>query len=181
MFQNQKKTFLEKTDKSIKKEIDKEIFRLVEKINKKENYYTTSSCAGRILLMEGEKKPSKWIYISHQCADALEITRIIKEYAGKKDIWFRIEPMILHVRCKDLESAQLLVNASRNLGFKRTGIQSTKNIFVEISSSEIINAIVIKNGAQIVDENYLKTIVEEANTKLKQNAEKINKLAKIFC
>ncbi|MBW2966012.1 hypothetical protein KY342_02835, partial [Candidatus Woesearchaeota archaeon] len=50
-FENQKKTFLKKIDKSKKGGIDKEIIPLVNKINNSRNYYTTSSCSGRIVLL----------------------------------------------------------------------------------------------------------------------------------
>jgi len=49
-FQKHKKDFLNKKDKSKKGSIDGEIKKLVDKINSLENYYTTSSCSGRILI-----------------------------------------------------------------------------------------------------------------------------------
>ena len=46
-FQNDKKTYLEKSDLSKKSSIDEKIFILANLINEQENYYTTSSCSGR--------------------------------------------------------------------------------------------------------------------------------------
>ena len=52
VFEQQKKTVLSKLDKSKKGSIDKGILKLVNTINKNSNYYTTSTCSGRIILLE---------------------------------------------------------------------------------------------------------------------------------
>ena len=68
-FESNKKTILSKIDKSKKGEIDKPIKKLIILINKSKNYYTTSSCSGRIVLLakkSGEKKGSKWLFSSHK-------------------------------------------------------------------------------------------------------------------
>ncbi len=51
-FQKEKQDFLSKKGKSRKGGIDKEIRPLVDLINSFGEYYTTSSCSGRILLIE---------------------------------------------------------------------------------------------------------------------------------
>jgi len=56
-FSQQKQDVLLRIDKSSKRSWDKKIAGLCEKINKKENYYTTSSCSGRVvLIIESDKK-----------------------------------------------------------------------------------------------------------------------------
>ncbi len=50
-FVQQKKSTLSKLDKSSKGDWDKKIVNLCEKINSLENFYTTSSCSGRIVLI----------------------------------------------------------------------------------------------------------------------------------
>ncbi len=56
-FQQRKKDVLSRMDKSSKGEWDEKIAGLCDKINSLENYYTTSSCAGRaVLIVEKDKK-----------------------------------------------------------------------------------------------------------------------------
>ncbi|MBU1855158.1 MAG: hypothetical protein KKF89_05535 [Nanoarchaeota archaeon] len=55
-FLKRKQDILSKQDKSSKQSWDKKIVKLCEKINKSENYYTTSSCAGRIVLIIDDKR-----------------------------------------------------------------------------------------------------------------------------
>ena len=51
-FLKEKSGFLSKKDKSRKGHIDKDIAKILSKINSKKDYYTTSSCSGRIVLLE---------------------------------------------------------------------------------------------------------------------------------
>ncbi len=179
LFDNQKKVFLKKSDKSKKGGIDKEIKQLVKKINSSKDYYTTSSCAGRIVLLEkksDKKQEIKWLFKKHGKVNFKEIKNSLKKLS-KHDIWFRQEAAILHVACKTINNTQKLINLARSIGFKRSGIQSTKNkIIVEIASSDYIDTIIAKKGKLLVDNDLLKILISEANKKLKRNKEKLKKL-----
>ena len=55
-FQQQKTKQLSKSDKSNIGKWDSKIKCLCNKINKKRDYYTTSSCAGRVVLLKASDK-----------------------------------------------------------------------------------------------------------------------------
>ena len=80
-FLQRKKEVLSKLDKSSKKSWDKRIVGLCDKINTKKNYYTTSSCSGRVVLMLDSEKKSKdlFIWVSHDLIDFEEIKEVLKE------------------------------------------------------------------------------------------------------
>ena len=174
MFNTNKKNYLKKIDKSKKGEIDKQIKTLIKLINSNKDYYTTSRCAGRIVLLEITKGKlgNKWLYSTHDKTSLKDIKSI---KLSKKDIWFRQEPFILHVIGRDIQSAQKLINIARFVGFKRSGIQSIKTNFVEINSTEVISTIIARNGKFLVDDDYLKILIKEANNKLIENKNKIKK------
>lgn len=184
-FEKEKKEYLlklYKKDQSKKGEVDKEIIALVDKINSLKDYYTTSSCAGRIMLImipnKKRKDSSKWLFVSHQ---KIKLESFSLRNLPKDIVWFRQEPMILHVACKTLESAQALVDKAKFCGFKRTGIMSTKKrIMVEIAGTEKIDAPISKEGRLIVDKKYLKVLVLEANKKMTINKNKIEKFYKLL-
>lgn len=184
VFEQEKKSVLSKLDKSKKGSVDKPILNLINKINNHSDYYTTSSCSGRIVLLElGKgKHKSNWLYVSHVLAKEKDLALALKNLKEhKKPIWFKYEAVILHIVCKDIDSAQFLVNKARALGFKRTGIQSTrKKITVEMCSTELIDTIVADKGKLLVTDDYLKVLISQANIKLKQNELKIKKLEKVF-
>ncbi|MBS3098409.1 hypothetical protein J4209_06465 [Candidatus Woesearchaeota archaeon] len=175
-FDNDKKCFLRKIDKSKKGSVDKAIKPLVNKINSLKNYYTTSSCAGRVLLLirRGKKKhETEWLFAKHGKVSFNELKKALRRLP-KQDVWFKEEASIFHISCRTIDDAQKLVNLTRNIGFRRTGIQSIKRkIVVEIVSTENIETIAAKSGKIIVDDDYLKVLAEEANKKMKRNKEKI--------
>lgn len=180
-FQNNKKNTLLKIDKSKKGSVDKEIKELIKFINSHSNYYTTSSCSGRIMLIgknSYKKHDNIFIFQSHKNITLKEIRPSIK-ILPSYPIWFKQEPAILHICCKTIEDAQRLVDIARFCGFKRTGIQSTrKKINVEIGSSEFIDTIISDNEELLITEEYLNVLIIEANKKMDANNNKLIKFYK---
>jgi len=183
MFDKQKKSILSKLDKSKKGSVDKDIISLVKIINSNPNYYTTSSCSGRILLIEvpeiRKKQEIKWHYLTHNKTSfskvKQEINKILKKDI-KNTVWFREESLIIHICCRTIEDASKLIEIAKHIGFKRSGINTLgKKIMLELVSTENMDAPVIKDKL-LVDDNYLKILVKEANKKLKITKEKIKKL-----
>lgn len=66
-FLKRKQDILSKKDKSSIGSWDKKILDLCEKINKSEKYYTTSSCAGRVvLIVDDKRRESVFLKIYHE-------------------------------------------------------------------------------------------------------------------
>ncbi len=190
-FEEYKKKYLEGLyviDKSKKGSVDEKIKPLIDEINTKEDYVTTSSCSGRINLLlkiEGDKKyNSEWPYITHDLAIAEEIQDVIENILKRNDdksrgkLWFKMESPILHVMCRNLESAQKLVNIAKECSFKYSGIFVTKpgRYMVEIMSCEKIEALFADNNENLVNGNYVKVSTKEANFKLKKSHNLLDKL-----
>lgn len=178
-FQTWKKNFLSKKDKSNKGAIDRPILKLIETINKKENYFTTSSCSGRTTLWiepkTGRKKDVEFLYETHSKTTIKRLEKHLKQ-RPKQLLWFRFEPMILHVSCRTIEDANSLLDAIRQ-HFKHSGIMAArKKIMLEIRGSEFIETPVAEKGKLLINKVYLKKLIEEANKKLKQTHQKINAL-----
>ena len=182
-FESDKKTILSKIDKSKKGSIDKEILKLINKINKSPNYYTTSSCAGRILVISKKsvrKNQAEWLFLTHKTANLKQVKNALRKLPNS-EIWFKQEPPILHVVARTIEDAQDLVNIVRSIGFKRSGIQSTKKkITIEIGSTEVIATIIADKGRLLVNDDYLKVLIQKANKKLENSRKKIKNLYKHF-
>ncbi|MEM4263282.1 MAG: tRNA wybutosine-synthesizing 3 family protein [Candidatus Woesearchaeota archaeon] len=179
-FDLDKKNILGKIDKSKKGEIDEGIQEIVDIINSKENYYTTSSCSGRIVLIEipesGRKDESKWLLATHNKTSLNEVKSSLR---SEKDVWLKAEGMILHVCCKTIKDAENLVNLAKNTGFKRTGmITVNKRYIVEIVSTENVSTIVMKKGKLLVDDSYLSALIDECNAKMDKNNAKLKEFHK---
>ena len=90
MFDKQKQDCLGKVDKSNKQSIDKGIKRLVDILNKSRDYYTTSSCAGRIVLIAKKsykKSEMRFVHSTHSKASFSKIKKdLLQAYpSGRVD------------------------------------------------------------------------------------------------
>jgi tRNA wybutosine-synthesizing protein 3 len=184
-FLKRKQDILSKIDKSFKNKWDKRIFKLCQKINFLENYYTTSSCSGRIVLMidQDKKKKGLFIKIYHDLISfnqlKKDLNKIIKK--SKKSIKFKMESCILHVACKTLEDAQVLHDKAKLAGWKRSGIiASGKRFIIELNSTEKLEFPIIKNSKILVNDEFLKIIIRESNRKLNKSWGKIEGLRKLL-
>jgi len=186
-FDSQKKLCLNKlyqSDKSRKGEIDELIIPMIEYLNSLNDYYTTSSCSGRIMLLtESDKKPDvKWLYVSHDVVDEERIINTLRELNNnmpRERIWLRQENMILHVACRTMVCADALLKISRDIGLRRSGIiADSNNIIVEICSTERMDIPLSDDGKLVVDEDYIKMITIIANEKFLKGKEKLEKLEK---
>jgi|TARA_B100001964_G_C14250416_1_gene609639 tRNA wybutosine-synthesizing protein 3 len=191
IFQKEKKEFLAKKDKSRKGSIDAKIKKLVGKINSLDDFFTTSSCSGRILLLaipkSNKKNEVQYLFRLHKKINNNEFKKLIKIMKSKKipkeDVWFIVQPVILHIACKDIDNAKKLLNTARDIGFKISGIISIgkSKIILELISTEKIEAIVSKNGKLLIDEDYFKVLVKEGNKKLEKTWKKIEKFYGELC
>ena len=171
---------LYKPDKSRKGYVDKPIISLIDYINKLDNYYTTSSCSGRIMLLtQAEKKPDvKWLYVTHEKAKLKDIMNTLQN-PPQEMAWLRQENLILHVACRTIKDADSLLKIARDIGLRRSGIIADSNIIiVEICSTEKMDVPVSVKGKLIVSDDYIKTITKIANKKFLIGREKLKRLEK---
>ena len=181
-FLNAKKTFLAKPDKSQAGEVDEAIRPLVNLLNAKKDYYTTSSCSGRIILLKkgksSKKHETKHFFVSHDPITP-EILLQACSNLPQEEIMFHMEGMILHVCCNTIDNAERLLNLARDAGFKRSGISSISNkIIVEIIDTLRLELPIAKEGKLLLSQEYLCYLIEEANKKLQETRKKMEKLTK---
>ncbi|MEM3113203.1 MAG: tRNA wybutosine-synthesizing 3 family protein [Candidatus Pacearchaeota archaeon] len=182
-FAFRKKNQLGKIDKSLKQSIDKKIKKLCDLINKNPNYYTTSSCSGRIVLIKESKEKTEdlFLFVSH---DLVKFEELKKELAGIKYedlVYFKQDPVILHVACRTLNDAQKLHDFAKWSGWKRCGIIATKKRFmVELNGTHKIEMPIMNNGKILVDDKFLEILVNESNKKLEKSWSIIKNLEKLI-
>ncbi|MCP3684150.1 MAG: hypothetical protein GY861_15825 [bacterium] len=178
-FTQHKEIFLSKKDKSIKGSVDEGVKGIIEALNSREEYFTTSSCAGRIVLVchADRKKESEIIFAKHGTVSLKELKKVTCE----DDVWLKQESFILHVTCRDIEAAQKLLDSADAAGFRKSGISTTKRkIIVEIIGAEHIEAIVSKAGKIVVSDELLQILIDEANKRMKDNKKKIKRFYSIL-
>lgn len=179
-FNLDKEKQLKREDRSSIGGWDKKIAKLCNKINKKKNYYTTSSCAGRIVLLKysNEKQEDAFLFRTHVKVSFRELKEVLRKLDYSKIVEFQQTSCILHVACKTHSDAQELVNKAKESGWKRSGIMGGKRNMVELHSTESMSFPIMDKGKILVDDEFLKLIVEMANNKLERTWDKIGRLEK---
>ena len=135
-FNNEKKTFLQKLDKSKRGGIDPRAEAILAVINGKNDYYTTSSCSGRVYLWcgTGKKNETEWVRVSHDLitSEFLQLTK------AADTIWLRVEPLILHVACRDVVAATSFLQLAQKIYKKSCILTLSKKLIVEVRGSEFV-------------------------------------------
>ncbi|MFH1211594.1 MAG: tRNA wybutosine-synthesizing 3 family protein [Candidatus Woesearchaeota archaeon] len=181
-FDKHKKDILEKTDKSKKGAVDERIKELCVLINQSNDYFTSSSCSGRVMLLKtsrnNKKNEAEWVFVAHEHAVPEDVKSALDSYACNDVLMFKQESAILHIGARTIEHAQKMIDIAKESGFKRSGIFSTrKKIFVELICAEGLSAPVF-DGKKLVDDSYLEYLVSMANKKMDVSWNAIERLKK---
>ena len=181
-FKQRKKSILSKSDKSSIGSWDRKIVFLCNKINSLENYYTTSSCSGRVVLMvdQDKKSPNLFLVVSHNLISLSWLRNNLEKFKTSR-AKFKYEPLILHIVCKDLKSASLLLEEAKKIGLKHSGINALgKNIVLELNASDKLEFPVISDLGVLINEGFMKIVVKQTNEKLRKSWNYIKKLEKVI-
>ncbi|MDP3698670.1 MAG: tRNA wybutosine-synthesizing 3 family protein [Nanoarchaeota archaeon] len=174
-FPNNKKTFLAKSDKSKKGSIDEKVVSLLETINNLPDYYSTSSCSGRVYLWKGtgKKSETQWLKVSHDLIG----NDFFDSDEKNAVVWLRLEGMIMHIACKDLGAANALLEKARKFYKKSCILTASSKIIVEIRGSEFMEMPLYKEGKLLFsgDLLWLKEVINQKLEKMWKDAEKFRK------
>ncbi len=175
--QNHKKTFFEALEKQ---KVDPQAISFCKFMESTDNYFTSSSCSGRIVLLEVNKQETKKEAAFHaKWHRTVKFQEIWKELnkKSKDELWFKMEPFILHVGTNNEENARKFLEVVKDCGIKRGGIQVLKEgkIIFEINGTQHISCPVKKGKKILIDKNYAKILVAKANKKLEKNYEILKK------
>ncbi|PIU21603.1 MAG: hypothetical protein COT15_01450 [Candidatus Diapherotrites archaeon CG08_land_8_20_14_0_20_34_12] len=176
-----RKTFEEALAKG---KMDEKLVNFCKYVSSTRNYFTSSCCSGRILLLriEGNDRDKRNCHFHRKWHDIVSLSEVL---AGinedtKGRIWFKVEPFILHLGCKDLENAKKILEVMKLAGIKRGGIIVAKEgkFMVEFMGTQEMSFLAKEDDAILVDKGYLENAVNEANRKMTVNEEMLIRLEK---
>ncbi|XP_036112760.1 tRNA wybutosine-synthesizing protein 3 homolog isoform X2 [Molossus molossus] len=140
---------LGKADLSRKGSVDEDVAELVQLLNGREQFFTTSSCSGRIILLDGSingfevhKQNCYWLLVTHKpCV---------------KD---------------DLHSVAI------DSGFRNSGITVGKRgkTMLAVRSTHGLEVPLSRKGKLMVTEEYIDFLLEIANQKMEENKKRIER------
>jgi tRNA wybutosine-synthesizing protein 3 len=185
-----KKEFLDAKEQALKsldkacgeQKVDEGILPLLELINSIEGCYTSSSCAGRIVLLEipqiGDKRGATFLGIWHRTI-TLEEFQAAATKASHGLLWLLAQAPILHIGVQTPELADTMVKTAVSCGFKNSAVKSTgKKIIIEFCSTERLDAPIGKDGQLFCESNYLTLLVDISNEVIKRSQKKLIRLEK---
>lgn len=180
-FDDHKKNALNKLNKALDQDkVDKLVIHILQHINEKDEYFTTSSCAGRIVVLQlpriGDKKHAVFLGRWHRQVHLEEVQEALSRYTMGQ-AWLLTQPPIFHIGCKDLEAANELLTLGVTNGFKHSGIRSLSGqIIVELNSTERMDMPIGKDKTLFIDDNSISFLVDVANTSLFRAQKKLSNL-----
>lgn len=195
-------------DASPKGTIDEFCIPIIHLINSNKNMVTTSSCSGRVsVFLEGIKNIDeddikigakgnygRWIFVTHDPKDLPDWSssvdfKYITDGSSYKStdvntryILYKFEPLILHVKCRNLEMANSLYSAAMSCGFRESGIGTNNIVGIRISIKldvpiGFLNEI-NQELTSFVSEDYLRIITKLSEDRFKENFKKLDALYK---
>ena len=175
----------DKEDLSRKHSIDDYIISLIERINSHPDYYTSSSCSGRTLVLSStpiitasSKSDCQWLYVTHERADFDAILQCLAQREENLPlVSLKFEAFILHVICRTLECAKVLLNIALECGYRNSGMVTSNQgkITLAVRSTHGLEVPLVINGRLGVDETYIRELVSIVNEKMTANMAKIDK------
>ncbi|XP_075871615.1 tRNA wybutosine-synthesizing protein 3 homolog [Nelusetta ayraudi] len=181
-FSQWKKQCLNKLDQSKKGSVDEDIEHVVSLINSREEFFTTSSCSGRVILIDSplessevQKKNCVWLFVSHHKCTADDLVSALARSSG--DAVFKFEPFVLHVQCQQLDDAQLMHSVAINSGFRNSGLTvgKTGKIMTAVRSTHGLEVPLSQEGKLLVEPEYIHFLTQVANKKMEENLRRIHR------
>ncbi len=177
-----RKEALEKYERAKREgKVDEDIISILDKINSSLHYYTTSSCSGRIILIQlpeiGDKRNSVIIGKWHRKVEFNEVLDKLEDYSSGY-LFLLVQSSIIHIVCENLRYANNLLEIAKNCGFKYSSIKSIKNgkILVEILSSENLHIPLGEGGKIRTNVEELRFFVKISNMILERIKRKLKNL-----
>ncbi|XP_020949262.1 tRNA wybutosine-synthesizing protein 3 homolog isoform X1 [Sus scrofa] len=181
-FKRWKAQCLSKADFSRKGCVDEDVVEIVQLLNGREQFFTTSSCAGRIILLEQgmdslevQKQNCCWLLVSHKPCVKDDVIVALKKANG--DAILKFEPLVLHVQCRQLQDAQILHSVAIDSGFRNSGITVGKRgkTMLAVRSTHGLEVPLSHKGKLMVTEEYIDFLLKIANHKMEENKKRIER------
>lgn len=158
-------------------EVDREVYDLLDTINDLEKFYTTSSCAGRFVIMAKNKVRDKYntsyFFKTHNPEEIINCIDLEydQEYG---ELWLMLEAPNFHIICNSIESANKIHKSALNSGLGYSKIQSVKPSFVvEILGTGRVATPIGKNSDILIEELYFKYLLNVAKSIMEEDQKRL--------
>lgn len=162
----------------MEKKIDPLMIPISKFLAQTTNYFSTSTCSGRITLMDLEtnehKRKGGFFRKWHRTVKLAEVWNGINDNTNTGNVWFKQDAFVYVIGTNTLERAHHLFMICQKAGIKRFGIHHFEDgkVLIEIFGTQAMSVPVKKGKKILVDKTYVKELVSIANRKWKENEKK---------
>lgn len=168
------------------KKIDPLMIGISQFMERTTNFFTTSTCSGRITLMdlnENESKKENVFYRKwHSTVKFSDVWKGIEAYSSNGNLWLRQDAFVYVIGTNTWENVKKLIRACQEAGVKRYGVHhfEDEKILMEIFGTQNMSIPLMVRGKMIADKKAVSEWVKIANRKWKQNEAKRKQFEKIL-
>lgn len=168
----------------IEEHVDEKVLTIIDKINARTDFFTTSSCSGRIAIIEtpkfGDKKNAHFLGKWHRGINQEEINEALQK-ATVGELWFLVQSPIFHIASISMEGARKMLGAAIQSGFKHSSLKAMNGkIIIEVLTTERIDTPLGKDGKVYGGEEYLTLLISLANKMLTEMDRKLKRFEKML-
>ncbi|MBM3282160.1 MAG: hypothetical protein FJY86_02360, partial [Candidatus Diapherotrites archaeon] len=142
------------------KKIDPLMISISKHVEKTKNYFTTSTCSGRITLMdlnEDESKKENVFYRKwHRKVKMEEVWKAIEDYSTNGNVWLRQDAFVYVIGTNTWENAEKIIRACQEAGVKRYGVHhfEEEKILMEIFGTQNMSIPLITKGKILIEKKH---------------------------
>lgn len=168
------------------KKIDPLMIGISQHVAQTPEFFTTSTCSGRITLMElneNETKKENVFYRKwHRRVKNNEVQEAVNAYTGKQNLWLRQDSFVYVLGTNSWENAKKIIRACQAAGVKRYGVHHFENekILMEVFGTQHLSIPLVIKGKKLSDQTALREYVKIANRKWLLNEKKRQTFEKIL-
>lgn len=166
--------------------LDRDLLPLLVLVNQDIELYTTSSCSGRILVVDTdypwEREEASILFKSHKPVNTNELRSIYNLKVYRK-MWIIVNGPIIHMYSRSLRKAALILKTARGVGFKHSGIihaSPERGAFIELITGIYISQLLRTCNEEITPLDQIAKLVDVLNSALIEGKKRLDKLYYVF-
>lgn len=152
---------------------------LVVLINQFPNYYTTSSCVGRFVLLSKlsfrNKYSAAFVYKTHDLPVEKEVlNHATSPFEGQ--LWLNVEPPTFHVGTRTVQEASDLLKIALDAQMGYSMIKTVaRSIVVEVRGTGLLQMPIGQDGELLIADNHLRYTVDLAREIMTDERERLDR------
>ncbi len=166
--------------------LDRELLPLLVLLNRDRDIYTTSSCSGRIVVVDGivpwVREEASVVFKSHIPVTTADLDFVFRE-TPHKSYWLVVTGPIIHFSTTNLRKALKSLKKARTAGFKHSGVMhvsSTRGVFIELVTGIYMTQLLRIQGNILVSPSDIKKVISIFNKALIEGKWRLQRLYEVF-